>query len=1754
MPADAPNRESRDPSRSSAFRALVPVLWAVLVGAATAVTAGPPAPAEPDTVAPFGLRFLGVHPAAWPREWSDVALGERPYWRGGETDLRSALTISITMTSPGGKQAVRFWPRTLAAICVERRIADGPYTPWRTIDAAEARNEDQPGRRRRWDGRTTVVDEGVEPGTVYGYRVSVRLAGEDERMTFAEEVETMSLPFPSAQISWRDAESVSLRWSAKDMSSVPGVELLRCQVLYGRWLVDEQTGSTDGERIINVPHDACLPMYPGFCRIRWTYRVARIAGGDRAGVLTSSNGERTITVPALGDDRKVFAFQTGTTHPALSSGALRWPKGSVNHTLRLQSNSKGEVDLMSRVRQHQAPPHICPGFHERLTITASAQASESDTTVLSTVIETARVPLPSGFRALGADGCVRLKWDALTPCPGTWASGPEFVVTRLAQGDCRIECDPGLSVKALDKPTEVARCPIKATEWTDTDVTNGEAYIYGLSIVGTLHMTTSLSGVGHINHLKLVNTPAARGATARGLSSVTQNRTLCCAVPHAPRALQLAVIRSSGDRGSSMAAAENALFQVGASSPWLTLLKRDDASALVSEAIWSGMNSNQEAGELEALPGVMAADALLILRKRVVGSRALSELWLRDFGNGVKERLLSVPLSEPWTTEQLTKALLAVKEYFAVVSPDSSVGPLVKGGATGENVPRVAILPVRGLDGARVSRAEARALADLVMVAAGEAGMTCVEREAMGKIESELCQAASGAGPAAMELGRVLDAAYLLSGAIAAREGGTWGTFTLIHAGSARVVAAWEDKAACIEDLATGIARRTAGTIVQAGPVGEAPPLWRAFDALASAEHLGKGARSLEGAEVAVAIAPDDGAAQTQLAAQQLSKGHRSRAHDHACQAFKALGEDGFTWRESQPLSRVFRKLGEHRRDLELWQRTLDTMPDVSEDRTAATLALAEAHVACGNFGDALSIAGALRIGARQQTRMAVGQEALVLRLGRLFEAINEPERAFDVYVDQTVLPEHGNFARLPQFPEATKLLHHVDDRRRTRFLRKMLPQYAWAAQVQHAGRLLIRGGDRSRETRWYMMLAQAACSDRETMTQTAHKMVTESEGALNLDLPDYPESRIGIGPNKAPFKWHFLVALLEVLSRSSGERMTDEEGRALVAECARHASTRAPEADSAPAPMERSISGVGKVINARAPTAPPHAPLTHVFTDYKGVIWGLHVPDMSKWLVDPTVVKWRVEERLSRYQRHGMDRSRGDLSQDRRRRMMPVERCRQGNLVVVPYQAAGVVLGLDAESGVEAWRHTEWVSVSNVLLESGTALFVTACPELVLLDPLTGAERGRVGRGPRRRWPRGTVDFRRLTEKDQAFLITFPGRLRQLRVPLAHEAMVTLLAEGGRLTWDVFDPDVLTFSEALACLQDGEQPTAARGKALDVIRKRVEKVSPDQATLSALVSVAADLSTGSHLRERIARVIRTVAWDAAVDLAHGVVSRQDRPLMRWALAMLRDEPDAVWGDVVKQAQVVDGRKGVFAEDIARANEHRTATTGFVSPELNWTPEQVSERLARLSSPHRHWSQQERDLLSAVNRAQPSALASYWAQAYDILPNRTDAAPPTWIMGGSSDRNGKKRVINFLAEAAAAPSADLLPTLRHVAKAYPMGKGVFPSAGRSGQIVREIPLTLLVAPFAALDTDEGIRALFDEVVRYEAERASISHFSSSIEDLLGTSRSSFAAWWQWWQRTGREAFASTASSSHAPRSGGAPGAEATPTGGAGGGR
>ncbi len=604
----------------------------------------------------------------------------------------------------------------------------------------------------------------------------------------------------------------------------------------------------------------------------------------------------------------------------------------------------------------QAYEFIWPGYEPwptsiqgSITNWVMSQTDDTYTARVSAV----RAPLPLGLHARAGDGQVRLTWEKMPLVQEDWVSGPFVVIHRADESHLRLK-DNQLEFLGGE---EVGRVPATAMEFTDRTVRNDALHFYTMAIEGTTRATSWAEGAGNYECYLPV----------RVLSETAGMPKRVAAVPSKLRPLRVAV-RTAPTTDPRANALQAQCFRALRARRWIELLERTAAASLLEEFQLTKLQSTQP-------PTTAPADVILEFRVRAVGYGANFDVWLDDYRNAQRQRLVSVPLDQAVpvdVTELLLKKLERQFPLAATAFPADAPPACAP-------IQTIAIAELRPLSPGSLTEDQMQIL--LLSTVAHDECVKIVEREKIRQALRELALTKLTDPASAVRLGKLVTADAILCGYYGVAGNQVQVSARLIDSGTGQIISVFELTGSA--DAPQTLCQQLGDQVLRAAKLGRPvtdSPLQRWME---SQQYAAEPDR-LAAAKTAVYVAPENVEHLYQLGQQQRGRGDYEEALASFDQGLAGAESREDPWRFYVAIDELLEVQRHPEKCVELWQRAVADRQRRQLNLPEALLSLARGHVALHHADQALEA-------LRQIPKPGYS-------VGRLYERLGHTNEALSVY------------------------------------------------------------------------------------------------------------------------------------------------------------------------------------------------------------------------------------------------------------------------------------------------------------------------------------------------------------------------------------------------------------------------------------------------------------------------------------------------------------------------------------------------------------------------------------------------------------------------------------------------------------------------------------------------------------------------------------------------------------------------------------
>jgi len=1232
------------------------------------------------------------------------------------------------------------WPRAVSMELLRARAAGGPYEPALSLGNAElARLDAALAPYIRRDTRATAADPprrnycfsirdvAAEPGATHFYKLRFLDAG-GRAVATSGYCSAAAVALPRAEGKTDEKGAVHVRW--------------------GDFRVDGTCLACDPAAVVSLGlnHEvARLPATPGGCKLPMPRKPPSGPRGPEIQVFLSldvvlrrdewrmGHGQEKavdrirLSWPVSEQGTSVeLTVATGTCLRVQAvRGVDRWGRAKDGYALApsslVASHDRGARLLECRREPSRALDPLLPelnrvwqtndglyyetpGFPARYRYRC-IWTDDGRTNQTSGAASALRSPIPTGLTACPAEGAVKLAWHSFPWQASDWAEGPYFIVRRSAEDDVA-------TVKGrlqFSQEREVFRTRADTCEFVDRDVESGKLYFYTLEIQGVSKATSWSKHVGEYDCYLPVKVRMRNGFTGCPVMVVPG--------PRGP--LSVALAPPSGS-APEVAATHAALPPELARTTWIRVVERPQAHALFEEARLAKLGTPGRQSPADQIKHALVADVVLRVGARDVRNGRNVDVWMEDFGNGRKERLLSLPAQEAGGQRVAARIVAELGKRF----PEHAGRAPAAVPADAPKVRRVAVLGFAP-SASRGTRLAEGALEDILLPElAANADLEVLERDRINAVLGEL-----GLGPvvdreSCLQLGRLLKADVIMTGSYFLADDALMLSVRLVQAQTGQLLDMLTVSGAAGElgTLAKEVAQRVAEVANRDG-TGTVSPLARWLEtkfskaadlrAMLSAYYdrdLAPRARSdpakaLREAKKDAFLAPESPAHHDRVGQECEKRGNWEAAYESYLAGIALAEKQEDPWRFYESAGRALAELGRDDEAVKLWLRAAADRKRRGKEEGKAYMRLATSLTRLGRQGEAIEALANVKRPSHQ--------------LGRAYEELGRLTEATETYAaliwpDDPPAPgltTEGTYRATagfgPGYPAAVRLLNSdIPPSCRTRLLEEILRQ--------------VRG-----RRPWQTLKAAAEVPEPESLPAASLWGAAEGAGAVRDHAREKPLLQILV--DKRPHTLECMKALKRMAQR---ERENGNPKRA--ARLLKKAQKQKAKGDEADLLRQNARTQAELIARMGADGPKPRTPAPPPLAIYAKLLekgWGLqdngrtYVRSTDGWLsaVDSASREflWHYDMRTSapypnvrsRTVEHGA-RVLKDLSS------LAVL---HENLVLVRDLINGVLHAVDSKTGRPRWVFTAWAPISPPVPKDGKVYVASALGNVYELSAASG-------------------------------------------------------------------------------------------------------------------------------------------------------------------------------------------------------------------------------------------------------------------------------------------------------------------------------------------------------------------------------------------------------------------------------------------------
>jgi len=826
----------------------------------------------------------------------------------------------------------------------------------------------------------SIVDSRVEPGVPYRYRLQF-LGPWKKTLATSGDCSAVPLPLPAPEMKFNAEGFPHLDWPQPRMAADSPLRDARCRIELaglhelarfpfgaGSYRVPFKTNSPVGQRLeVRFIHEASVT------NDTWTLQSGQRSHPVRE-TLARSIPLPSVPSPVFGRREEAGAVLVVTDTNSVARGTGEWQVSCrlASHVRLLSlevSTPSGGTQVHSRkdksIYRLRGYDHTEPaGISERCAFTytwpvyeplQSGKLPKESGQVITARVSAVRSPLPGGLSAVAGDGSVKLSWDTFAWDPGDWVEGPFFVLRRW-------EADPSKPQEAASQERIVYYAGAKeGTQFTDTAVTNGGVYFYSAAVEGVTRATSWVQDVGEYEcHVPVhVRSDAVSG----------QGRVVAAPRKLRPVSVALLAVATEDARVNALQAHS---FRVLRALPWMELLERSVGASLLEEIQVARLQSSDAA----VAP---AADVILQCRVRQAGYSKFLDIWLDDYKNSQRERLVSEPL-ENFALEKFADRL--VKELAARFPSQVAAFP-AGGRELCAPIRSIAVSDLRPLSKPALPEGQIESL--LIAAVARDECVKVVEREKLRLALKELAATKLTEQQSALQLGKLVAADAILSGYYEVAGDQVALSARLIDAGTGQILNIF-DLTGSLTDPQS-LCQQLARQVLAASKIGKPnpdSPLLRWMEAKA----YGGSPDRLSAAKTAAYVSPETPDHHFQVGQEQRAAGQFEDALASFYNGLNLAEKKEDPWRFYKATGELLEQLKRPEESVQLWQRAVADRQRRNEDATVALLNLASAFHQLRRDKEAA------------ETLDRIPKQGRPYLVGRGYEAVGRTMDAIAVYGD----------------------------------------------------------------------------------------------------------------------------------------------------------------------------------------------------------------------------------------------------------------------------------------------------------------------------------------------------------------------------------------------------------------------------------------------------------------------------------------------------------------------------------------------------------------------------------------------------------------------------------------------------------------------------------------------------------------------------------------------------------------------------------
>jgi len=582
-----------------------------------------------------------------------------------------------------------------------------------------------------------------------------------------------------------------------------------------------------------------------------------------------------------------------------------------------------------------------------------------------------RSPLPQGLVAAPGEHEVRLAWDKLAFDPKDWIEGPQFVVRRCDETQTTFQ-----DSKLQANPTEeIYRGNAAVTEYADRNVKVGTVYFYTLWVEGVSRAVSWNREVGEYP----CNLPV-RVRMPTGVSGYP-----VIALPSRKRPLRVSLLAAE-NADARINSAQAHFLRALRDVTWIEFVERAAAASLLGEKEVSALATGDSV-ESEDFKRAMTADVVLRCKPRQVGYRAHLDVWMEDFRNSRRERLLTAPLDD-LDLDKTTSALLqeitrSFPSYAGALPPKKASGCAL-----------VRVIALAGFLPLSKSGLAQGGVEDILTVAlTTDECLKVVEREKIGRMLQEMGLSRIADQESALQLGKLLEADAVVTGFYGIEGKQITLSARLVDVGSGNLIKII-DLAGPLQDL-SALGKQLALEISTASKLEKQAsdsPLMRWIESRTFTQAESQPEEKLKEAKTATYLSPETPGHHLQMGEEYKRKQQYEEALASFYNGMTVAEKKEDPWVFYTAAAEILQILKRPEEEVALWKRAVADREKRKADADAAYLNLARRQFDLKKNEETL--ASLARI--RKQTYES----------GRVYEQLNRRDEAVRAYAENLVVRE----------------------------------------------------------------------------------------------------------------------------------------------------------------------------------------------------------------------------------------------------------------------------------------------------------------------------------------------------------------------------------------------------------------------------------------------------------------------------------------------------------------------------------------------------------------------------------------------------------------------------------------------------------------------------------------------------------------------------------------------------------------------------